>query len=240
MKPNSTIESRFQQQEEPRLEGGWKANLWRICGWFGNRVWRRSPPAHMTSSGKHLLNLGCGTRRHEGWVNADFYRPQQLVGGGGPDWMLDLTEPFRCPSDHWDGVTLEHVNEHLLYSQNLRLFQEVLRTLKPGGVLRVAVPDLDRYLGWNQLRDEEPKFGRYGSLPEAVSNLTQNHAHRSVWNGELMCELLGEVGFGQARVWSFREGNDPELCAVDGESHRWESVYVEAIKPEAREAQRAA
>lgn len=235
------LDARFAALETPRLEGGWKATLWRLCGWLGDRAWRKAPPDTRTASGKRLLNLGCGARHHTGWVNADFYRPQQLLGrAGGPDWMLDLTKPFRCADDHWDGVALEHVNEHLLYSQNLALFREVFRVLRPGGVLRVAVPDLGRYLRWEWLRADVPKMARYGSLPEAVSNLTQNHAHRSVWDGALLRELLEGVGFVDAREVTFREGADAELAAVDGESHRWESVYVEARKPRVEEVRLAA
>jgi predicted SAM-dependent methyltransferase len=45
--------------------------------------------------------------------------------------------------------------------------------MKPGGVLRIVVPDLDRYLRWNALKAVEKKMNRYSSLPEAISNLTQ-------------------------------------------------------------------
>ena len=124
---------------------------------------------------------------------------------------------------------LEHVNEHLLYTQNLDLAREVLRVLKPGGVLRVVAPSLARYLEWERLRGEQPKMARYGSLPEALSNLTQNHLHASVWDPALMTELLQAVGFTAVAETEFGQSRLPAL-AQDGESHRWESLYVEGSK----------
>jgi SAM-dependent methyltransferase len=241
MNSSTDLDTRFCTLETPRLEAGVKAMFWRASGWLGHHLWRQSAPDARTASGKRLLNLGCGAKHHSGWVNADFYRPTHLLGASGrPDWMLDLTRPFRCDADYWDGVSLEHVNEHLLYSENLALLREVHRTLKPGGTLRVAVPSLGRYLNWMELRGQVPKMARYGSLPEATSNLTQNHAHRSVLDGPLLCELLEQLGFIGVAERGFREGQELELAAADGESHSWESVYVEARKPDAPEVAHAA
>jgi len=231
--PVATLRERFERLEAPRIRPGWRAWAWTVCGVLGDRLLRRPPPEIRTPGGARLLHLGCGARRFAGWVNADFYRLTQLLARrDAPDWMLDLTRPFPCPDDHWDGVFLEHVNEHLSYGANLALLQEVLRTLRPGGLLRLAVPSLQRYLAWETLRREEPKMARYASLAEAVSNLTQNHAHQSVWDPTLMREVLEQVGFTAVTERGFREGELADLLR-DGESHRWESLYVEARKPQA-------
>ena len=65
---------------------------------------------------------------------------------------------------------MEHTNEHILYSDNYNLLKELFRTMKPGGVIRIVVPDLDKYLEWNDLRKTVSKMGRYKSLPEAICN----------------------------------------------------------------------
>tara|TARA_R110002126_G_scaffold25583_5_gene87490 strand:- start:7652 stop:8311 length:660 start_codon:yes stop_codon:yes gene_type:complete len=206
--------------------------IWNVCGKIGHTLFRRSPPDKRHACGLRLLNLGCGSKLYDGWINADFYRLHQILTRHPlrPDWMLDLTRRFHCDNDVFDGVYLEHVNEHLLYTQNFDMLSEVFRTMKPGGTLRIAVPSLTRYLDWNELKDQHPKFARYESLPEALSNLAQNHLHMSIWDASLMFELLGTIGFTDLREAEFGESAIPTLAA-DGESHRWESLYIEATKP---------
>jgi len=137
---------------------------------------------------------------------------------------------MKCHDNYWDGVIIEHTNEHILYSDNYNMFTELLRTMKPGGVLRIVVPDLDKYLDWENLKNTVPKMNRYQSLPESISNLTQNHLHVSVWNFDLMSEVLNDVGFTNITKTSFMKGMMPELL-VDAENHQWQSLYIEAKKP---------
>lgn len=108
----------------------------------------------------------------------------------------------------------------------------MLRVLKPGGTARVVCPDLDRYLRFEQLGQDNPKFRRYKTLPEAISNLAQNHAHKSVWNEDLMAEMLASVGFVDIQVVSFGQSNDPQLGTADAPGHEWQSLYIEARKRE--------
>ncbi|MEZ6015971.1 MAG: methyltransferase domain-containing protein [Planctomycetota bacterium] len=192
---------------------------------------RRPPPTLRHATGLRLLNLGCGERFLPGWVNADYFKPQQwLRGRRKPDWIVDVTAPLPAPSGTFDGVLLEHVNEHLTYSANLRLLREVARILRPGGTLRVVVPALERYLEWPEARLREPKLARFASLPEALSSLTQNHQHRSVWDTALMCETLTALGFVNVRSCAHRDSECAALAA-EAESHAWESVQVEADAP---------
>ena len=83
----------------------------------------------------------------------------------------------------------------------------------------MIVPDLDRYLQWNEIRDQEPKMNRYYSLAEAVSNLTQNHLHIAVWNFDLLAEVLKEAGFSDVNRSECGNTYFPEMN-VDMESHR--------------------
>lgn len=222
------IQERFYNLEKRRLYYGFKPFLWSLFGRIGNSFFRREAPA---CEGESFLNLACGDRRIKGWINADFYRLHNLLWQRNqlPDWFVDLTKPLKCKDNYWDGIVIEHANEHLLYSQNLRLFREVLRILKPGGVLRIVVPDIDRYLDWKNLRMVEPKMARYGSLAEAISNVTQNHAHASVWNEALLAEVLNKVGFVDVQKKEYKVSSRP-LMAIDAEGHRWESLYMEASK----------
>lgn len=92
-----------------------------------------TPPA-----GRPLkLHLG-GWDVKEGWtiVNVED-RPGVDVRGNVTDLSMFATESV-------DEVYASHVYEHLSYQNELvQAFNEVARVLKPGGMLRVAVPDLE-------------------------------------------------------------------------------------------------
>jgi SAM-dependent methyltransferase len=222
--------TRFLELEASRTKPlSTKGLVWTAFGAFGNLFYQRPPPR--ATGARRLLNLGCGQHVVDGFVNADFFRFHQLiVGTDAPEWMLDLRKPLNCPDDYWDGIFMEHTNEHLSYSENHALLCELLRVLKPGSLLRLVVPDLDRYLRFEEHQLEFPKFHRYATLPEAVSSLTQGHGHRSVWNPALMAAVLADTGFVHAEAVDFQVGSDRELL-VDTEFRRWESFYMEGRKP---------
>lgn len=221
---------RFKSLESKKISPSAKTLVWQAFGVLGETLFKRYPPdLSQRKNGKRLLNLGCGEVRIPGFVNADFYRIHKLHATNRPDWMLDITRPLKCQNDYWDGIIMEHVNEHITYVANYYLFKELYRTLKSGGVLRIVVPDLDKYLQFKVRDNEEKKMNRYGSLPEAISNLTQNHAHISTWNYDLLSTVLAEVGFSHISKQNFGEGIDPDLL-VDSPNHVWQSSYCEAVK----------
>jgi predicted SAM-dependent methyltransferase len=85
-----------------------------------------------------ILNLGCGRRFHSSHVNVDFVPYSDEVQQG------DLTRGLNFPDACFDVVYHSHVLEHLDLSSGLRFLRECARVLKPGGIIRVVVPDLER------------------------------------------------------------------------------------------------
>lgn len=84
-----------------------------------------------------LLNLGCGSRTHAAWTNVDFTST-------GPEVIAhNLLDPFPFADGSFDAVYHSHVLEHFPRHAALDFLRECLRVLRPGGVLRVAVPDLE-------------------------------------------------------------------------------------------------
>lgn len=92
----------------------------------------------MHSSGPRYLNLGCGERFHSDWVNLDI-RP---VAQGVRQWDLSKDLPFA--NGFFDVVYHSHVLEHFSKQDGARLLRECFRVLRSGGIIRVAVPDLER------------------------------------------------------------------------------------------------
>lgn len=214
--------------ESKKLQPNIKTHIWRVFATIGDKFFKKYPPK-IYNEDLRLLNLGCGDVLITGFVNADFYRLQKWLSKDRCDWMLDITRPIKCHDEYWDGIILEHVNEHITYVSNYRLFQELHRTIKKGGVLRLVMPDLDTYLQYVQDGNADPKMNRYGSFAEAISNLTQNHAHVTTWNFDLLRDVLLEIGFSKVERCSFRQGSLPALL-VDSPNHQWQSLYCEATK----------
>jgi len=86
---------------------------------------------------KSYLNLGCGTRLHPGWTNLDFEAAAPGVVAH------DLRRGIPYPDDTFEAVYHSHVLEHFPRDGARRLLEECRRVLRPGGVLRVVVPDLE-------------------------------------------------------------------------------------------------
>jgi predicted SAM-dependent methyltransferase len=84
------------------------------------------------------LNLGCGERIHPDWVNLDLHP----IVPGVQEWDLKADLPF--PDESFDVVYHSHVLEHFSKADGLRLLERCKRVLRPGGTIRVVVPDLER------------------------------------------------------------------------------------------------
>lgn len=83
------------------------------------------------------LNFGCGSRLSSGWQNIDFYSVDSRVR------RVNLLAGFPFPDNHLDAVYSNHVLEHFTRDQGLFLIKESYRVLKPNGILRIVVPDLE-------------------------------------------------------------------------------------------------
>ena len=83
------------------------------------------------------LNLGCGDRYHPDWTNINF----TSTGEGVIAHNLKQGIPF--PNESFDVVYHSHVLEHFPKSEAEPFIKECYRVLRPQGILRVVVPDLE-------------------------------------------------------------------------------------------------
>jgi len=85
-----------------------------------------------------MLNVGCGPRIVEGWENIDFASVDPRV------LSHNLLKGIPHPDSCLDVVYHSHVLEHFTADDGCALINECYRVLKPGGILRVVVPDLEQ------------------------------------------------------------------------------------------------
>jgi predicted SAM-dependent methyltransferase len=170
------------------------------------------------------LHLGSGTNRLPGWVNVDLL-------GMGSDLAWDLRRRLPFPDASAQAAFLEHVIEHFTLADALALLEECHRVLRPGGTIRVGVPDLGRYIhsytGDRELI-EQARPNRPTSLL-AVAEVTQFHGHRSAYDAETLVMLLEGAGFVDVDSRGFRESKTLEPVP-DLEERRLETLYAEGTK----------
>ena len=104
------------------------------------------------------LNWGCGPTPPPDWINAD------RLSGDGIQISCDIRDGLPVPDATFDYAVSIHGLQDLPYLDIVPVLQELRRVLRPGGVLRIGVPDLDRALAAYARGDHE-----YFYIPDAES-----------------------------------------------------------------------
>jgi predicted SAM-dependent methyltransferase len=127
---------------------------------------------------------------HQEWTNIKFALIPTAAGKGIN--VCDIRRPLSLPDTSFDAVYANHVLEHLTPEEGAKFTKEIYRVLKPSGVFRVVVPDLEttciEYLkcldeGWTATSKES--LQRYHwSVLELIDQMVRNRS------GGLHLELL--------------------------------------------------
>jgi predicted SAM-dependent methyltransferase len=99
------------------------------------------------------LHIGCGSKILKGFLNCDV---RDLPGVDIPN--CDVTDLSRFEKSSVDLIYACHVLEHVPRPKTFRSLLEWNRVLKPGGTLRVAVPD------WESTVEIYRRTGDYENL----------------------------------------------------------------------------
>jgi len=84
-----------------------------------------------------LLNIGCGATFHAEWINLD-------AAPSSPEVQAhDIATGLPFAEGRFEAVYASHVLEHFEPDAGLRLLRECRRVLRPGGIVRIVVPDLE-------------------------------------------------------------------------------------------------
>lgn len=117
-------------------------------------------------TGPRLLNLGCGYRFHPEWVNVDIAPQDPAV------MKFDLSQGIPFPDGSFDVVYHSSMIEHFRRDDARSFMGECRRVLKPGGLIRVATPDLERICElYLQVLRALPASGKQGEANHAWMTL---------------------------------------------------------------------
>jgi SAM-dependent methyltransferase len=174
------------------------------------------------------LNLGCGRRKKEGFLNVDL--------SPAADLTLDLRNGLPFESDCCDLIFSEHCFEHLDYPEPISLLlRECLRVLKPNGILSFSVPETEWPLTDYRDGPDAPYFRACREhawhpkdcttrLEHINYHFRQDNQHRFAYDLETAEKVMKAVGFADVQ----RRAYDP---ALDSEHRRVGSLFISARKP---------
>jgi len=180
------------------------------------------------------LNIGCGTDYKNGWINIDNNSDNNIT-------QLDLNWDLRKPLPYEDGtidfIFNEHFFEHLTPEEGVETMKDLYRILKPGGVLRVAMPDLEQIVDnySNLPLDKDPvlktfKLDFIKTRAERINISFRNWGHKWLYDFEELSRRLQQAGFSGSKITrqDRQKSGYPELVNLE---IRDESILVvEAIK----------
>lgn len=131
------------------------------------------------------LNFGCGTNKLAGWQNFDA--------------EVDISKPLPFRAGYADYILAEHVVEHVDMHTALRFFRDCHHVLRPGGVLRIAVPCVGTMVckaddAYMQFVAKWASPGMTG-LRGALDAMFFAHGHMMAWSSDTLRAAMLWAGF---------------------------------------------
>jgi len=217
----------------------WLVSLIKRCQKAGGLFVRKSAiRSYLKSHPVRKLQLGAHENILPGWLNSDLY-PQSLKS-----ITLDATKRFPFEDHSFDYIFSEHQLEHISCMQGLNMLAECRRVLKPGGMIRIAVPSLDSLLSlfereWTPLQKQYAQAVMETCYPEAgtgnacfVMNAAFVHwGHLFMYDQETLRNTLQQAGFTDVICREPGQSPDENLRGLEfrtGERDRYETLVVEA------------
>ncbi|WP_200229670.1 class I SAM-dependent methyltransferase [Rubrivivax gelatinosus] len=173
------------------------------------------------------LNVGCGPAPAPGWLNAD------RQPADGVDVVGDLRIGLPVTSASVDYAVAMHLLQDIAWDELPGAVAELRRMLKPGGVLRLGLPDLDRAIDAYRGGDA----GYFFVPDEHARDLGAKLVTQIIWYGSVRTpfnwgfarELLETGGWHEVRRCAFGHSASvwPGITSLDNRER--ESFYVEAL-----------
>lgn len=139
------------------------------------------------------VHLGCGEVYLDGWVNVD------ISNESAADRLDDVATLETIADESCDIIYASHLLEHfsrLEYDNVLRIWWQ---KLKPGGLLRLAVPDIESVLAWYNGSNLDELLGiLYGGQRDSFDY------HKMGFDQESLSTKLRELGFKNIKTWDWR------------------------------------
>lgn len=175
------------------------------------------------------LHLGCGKRFLPGFVHID------AVDYPHVDHVATIDNLSFIQADSVDLIYNCHVLEHFKRRDVNRVLREWFRVIKPGGILRVSVPDFSKLCDVYQKKNQlDLVIGALFGRQDYLYNI-----HYNVFDFSSLSRALEQAGFVNVRNYDWRETEHAEvddfsqayIPHMDKEHGTLISLNVECEKP---------
>jgi len=144
------------------------------------------------------LHLGCGERYLAGYTHIDINKFEHI------DINSPVDELGMFKTDSVDKIYASHVLEYFDVVEIYKVLKEWKRVLKPGGELKIAVPDFNKltkvYIESSDIDNIiGPIMGRW-----ELSN-SEFIYHKQIFDEKKLTKILAEVGFSNIHRWDWKE-----------------------------------
>ena len=144
------------------------------------------------------VNVGCGQRTLDGYVNID-------RKNGGEAFPLSVDGEEAVSDEACDEIRASHVLEHFPHALVPQIIKHWAAKLKPGGVLKIAVPDFDWIAQKYIDGAAEPIEGYLMG-----GQTDEDDFHKSVFNKATLIEYCRDAGLTDFGLWE----SDAKDCSA--------------------------
>jgi predicted SAM-dependent methyltransferase len=199
------------------------------------------------------INIGCGLSVAKGWLNID--GSLNAMFASWPKWMHsvlyrlsgarqyysveqycailktnqflhhDLSLSLPLKNNAVDFIYSSHFFEHLFKDEASNLLVECARALKPGGIIRISVPDLAYAVSLYGLGRKAEMLEDYFFVVNKGSYLSR---HKYMYDFDMLKVTLEQAGFSDVRRCEYRQGETPDIEVLD--VYPEVSLFVEAAR----------
>ena len=184
----------------------------------------------MTSTATEVrrLNWGCGGHTLPGWINSD------QKDGAGIDLSCDIAEGLPLETGSMEYAVSIHALPEVPYDRIVPVLRELGRVIKPGGILRLCLPDLIKGIRAYERGDRDyfliPDEDATSIGAKLITQLIWYGYSRTLFTKEFIEEMLLKAGFARVVHCGYRQTSGPWPEIVDLDNREPESLYVEGHK----------
>lgn len=219
---------------------------------------RKIYPLKDERDGLVKINLGCGLRVAQGWLNIDgslnamfaswpnwvhkilyrlsgarqYYSLEQYSAILGNHQFLyhDLALSLPLHDNTVDFIYSSHFFEHLFKDDAANLLKACAQALKLGGIIRISIPDLAYAVFLYGLGKKTEMLEDYFFVSGRGSYLAR---HKYMYDFDLIKTVLEQAGFSDVTRCEYRQGKTPDVEMLD--VYPDVSLFVEAVRGESNE-----
>ncbi|MBS3029883.1 MAG: methyltransferase domain-containing protein [Dolichospermum sp. DET50] len=150
------------------------------------------PISAKNKNGEIYLHLGCGSINNPDFINVDGM-PFPHV-----HYVREINDLSPFKNESIDLIYASHCLEHFSHIQISSILSEWFEKLKPGGILRLSVPDFDQLI---HIYLENNKDVSLILSPLMGGQSNKFDFHKIVFNCGNLKQLLINAGFHEVREW---------------------------------------